>query len=150
MLLFPNAYNKKFTIYPSENLINLTKSFVSKLKMNKNFKSTFAIIFQFQQVLKTLPTPSMRLSISGYNRDTASRQSCVPVPQPCPNYIPVSAGQTYVISISPKGTPRVAYAYAPYFPRKKDIGWFIVLGMTDPSGAKPGTLLGLKRYIYTR
>ncbi|CAB3373375.1 Hypothetical predicted protein [Cloeon dipterum] len=99
----------------------------------------------YQQVLKTLPVPSIRLTITGYNRESQSRQACIPVMLPCNSYIQLSAGQTYVISLCPRGTPKVVYAYAPDFPRKKDVGWFLVLGMNDVDGAKPGTLLGLKR-----
>jgi hypothetical protein len=97
-------------------------------------------------VLKTLPVPSIRLSIIGYSSESKSSQANIHVPQPCSNYIALSAGQTYVLSISPKGTPRVKYCYAPDFPRKKDMGWFVVLGMCDSDGVKPGVLLGLKRF----
>ncbi|XP_059472919.1 activating signal cointegrator 1 complex subunit 3 [Neocloeon triangulifer] len=98
-----------------------------------------------QQVLKTLPAPGMRLSINGYSRESQSRQASIRLSLPCSSYTTLSAGQTYVICLTPRGTPRATYAFAPHFPRKKDIGWFVILGMNDPDGSKSGTLLGLKR-----
>jgi activating signal cointegrator complex subunit 3 len=66
-----------------------------------------------------------------------------PFPQPPPrmnSYIKLHADQDYVLRLKPEGNNHVGNAHAPRFPRSKDIGWFLVLGIGDQN-----ELLALKR-----
>jgi activating signal cointegrator complex subunit 3 len=88
-----------------------------------------------------LPTQVFKLSIQGWWEGGKELGERTVPPKTRDNpYIQLHADQEYVLCVKPQVGCKTSHANAPRFPRPKDVGWFMILGLDSEC-----ELLALKR-----